>query len=105
MPRTCKRSDRLLIKAITKYPKEVLSQVSESAATVKTFVYWPLVYNNFNIGALAALALTYFKFYGEIVVGGLMKECGSLAVFLFATGFLAGVMQVFILNNLMKWYD
>lgn len=95
------RSDRMLIKIISKYPKEVLGEVSPSAYRLKPYIYMPLVYTCFSIGTMAAFAMTYLKFFGEMIVTGMISECFGLWCLLFIVSFTLGVFQVLCMNGLM----
>ena len=99
------RSDRNLVKIIQKYPRNVLEEVSPSAAKLKPFINYPLVYTTFIIGGLAAISLAFFKFLGEILTAGLLNQMFGLALTLTIFGFLIAASQVFILNTIMQLYD
>lgn len=76
---------------IQKYPRNILNKISPSAAKLKPFINFPLIYTNFLIGSLAAMSIAFVKFAGEIVTNGLMHETMGLCIFLTLASFFIAI--------------
>lgn len=96
---------RLLIRVLTIFPKELISEISERSELIRKTAKVPMLALLSCTGYLGGYSTTLFKFFGEVVVEGKTISVALLSFSLLGVALFTNLLMLIFLNISMKYYD